>query len=477
MKKCCLLMLCLVCLLFAACGNENTSVELNDELVLGEWGENQSLSIEEQADGSVLVLDEAGNTVLDVTDYPRTDLLGDAFTGEPRLIKTYTLVGTAGVASESYFSMDHNIYAYDYYDTFGNLLVGQSSVNLVVLRGYYGGAMDHTGKTSFYYLKDGMNIGNVEGFSFTSAGLAASFSGKMTFYDFEGEEICSEDGIYFYGCPDHFVRTVGMDAHRYVLNGDEGWFDGYDSFYDSIMDTWGTVSPYPTDGEILTSEEASAYPREHFYNRLEKARSVPLLVGEHLIFRKEGNLESPCGIINDRGEILFDAEYCGFAYWDFHLIAFGEDKTEFYPFWDLTTPVKTLPYKMYCYDGKNGVILADDGLCYLTDGEGNILSSGYERIAYFDILHEKAYFGGYFNDSADVDMMDGNAEVLFTVHHHPNITYLGEGTFAVESFAANYTVDTTGKVMDVITVWDGYEYDESAGNFVYTGAKPEVQEP
>ena len=57
---------------------------------LGKWGENQAVRIEAREYGAVLVVNDIGETVLNVTDCPRTEILGDEFTGEPRLIKICT---------------------------------------------------------------------------------------------------------------------------------------------------------------------------------------------------------------------------------------------------------------------------------------------------------------------------------------------------------------------------------------------------
>lgn len=478
-----LILLSVLVFVFAACGTDIVDADLNDEIVFGEWGGYQDISIEKQEDGSVWVVNVEGEMVLDVSDHPRTDILGDEFTGEPRLIKTYEVLGEMrypDVTDEKGGMMTRFAYAYHYYDTFGDPLVENCALNLVIISGNYGITADAGGKGTLIYLKDGRKIEDVFRMMFTDAGVGVSNEGDtvISFYDDRFQELGSQKGIFCEGYVSDYVRNLNPKIiYNDVTLLSSGWGDGKESSYATLLDTYGYAPFQESDAIPIEVTEEVIDARTAYSDRVDAASGPRFIKDFLIVFANTSTVQESTrlGIVNDHGEILFPAEYLGFAYCDDLLIVFGEEQTELYDRESLTLK-ETLPFKMYCYDGKNAVVFGEDGLRYLTDEKGEILSWGCERIERFDMGENGVYYGGHFEGSDVVLMMDSNGKELFRVRNHPMIQYVGDGIFAVHSYAAIYSMDTKGKVLDVITLWDGYEYDENSGDFVYTGVKPEVRE-
>lgn len=139
------LLLCSVLFLWG-CQSETESGTKTDPT--WHWGPETELSFRESGDGWVIVVNDQGQEVLDITDYSKTDILVDNVTGVHRCIKTYTPNGTTMVPSEGEEDVEINVYSYNYYNTAGQTLEEDTSHSLFYIVGNMG-----------YYIEPDYNSG------------------------------------------------------------------------------------------------------------------------------------------------------------------------------------------------------------------------------------------------------------------------------------------------------------------------------
>lgn len=460
MKKLCLLMLlCVMCFVIAACGGEEQPLfkSSDDALVLGEWGKNQKVSIEEREDGSLWVVNESGEDVLDVTEFAQTDILGDEFTGEPRLIKTYTSAGTKEMQVESDITEEMEYFTLNYYDTFGNLLVKDSSFDLMSISGNYGYtlSLDWNSPNCVFYLPSGECLTEeapADAAYLTEDGLVigtTDATSDAVFYDADGDLLTAIPGLYIKGFPSEYTFAEVWG---------EGWWGNYYNFC-SVLESVGNASPYSS-----ISGESETVSGQEYDDLVNGASPAPQKKGDLLLFSRSN--DGYHGIVNEKGEILLEDEYLGFAFCgEDTIVAFGAEQTDLYSRADFSL-IKSLPHKMTCYDGENSVLQVGEYSYYLADAEGNPLSEMNNGVKRVDMEDAGVRFFIDLPESMDVAVADRSGAVLYTLPYEPGVTYVGNGTLAIHSRAGQYLTDTNGVITKVIRLWDGYTYDESTNTIV-----------
>ena len=442
-------LLLLVILLCGACGEKKEAVNVYDDLSfsLGEWGENQPVLLEEQEDGAVWVVNDIGEKVLDVTEYPRTEILGDEFTGEPRLIKTCTPSRMEDLYREGDFFHDLPVnrypgdgdcFAYGYYDTFGNLLLDNSRYNLLSISNTLGLSCDYSGNVLVHQLETGVCL---------SSGLLAYpvDSGVLM----TGEEYYPDQAMAFYGYDGQVADIVSM----YPIVGypepcvcssasetDPGWIGA------------GEGVPFREKTEQYASllDCYDADPAEAYEDDCSEGRNGFRVHRDSLlIFCADGDPASLCGLMDDRGNIVLEPAYKGFcSLGEDTVVAFGPEQTELYRRDDFSL-LQTLPYEMSCYDGQNAVVWTAEGTAYLADEKGSSLSGAYDRIERLDMEEYGVCFIAYPADSAEAEILNGDGTVRGVLTGHPVVRYAGNGKLSVKSDTGVYIADGEGQILSV----------------------------
>ena len=445
-------LLLLITLLCGACGEKADDTSADGTLKFGAWGESRELGFSEREDGSVWVVDENGNDVLDVTGYVKTEILGDEFTGETRLIKTYTPSGTAEVETEGESTVVINTYTYDYYDLNGKLLVEKSPYNLCSISGYWGLTLDwgNSGSNSLFFLKTGKLVAGSGGFEAypTEAGVIVGdcSTEECIFYDEDGEKIKTMEQIYLYGYLPYFYRDFGIDGPwNSILS------------YDTVKSSYGIAEIFPGESE---EQVVSGFEGAEAYDELIESVSAPPHRKDDLLIFKSFASGDGMGLIREDGEILLEPKYQGISYGgEDTVVAYGENQTEIYRISDFTLE-KTLPYRMSLYDGENAAVQIAEYSFYLADAEGQQLSELYNDVIRIDMEENGVRFLCRIADSKDNVMLDRAGTVLYYLTNNPGVTYVGDGKLAIHSGSGLYITDTDGVILQVVRLWDGYVYDE-----------------
>ncbi len=468
MKKIFTIMIICSCCLFAACNEgASTGMSSDDLLKMGNWGENQEVSVSEQDNGKVLIVNQNGDEVLDVTKYAGTDILADEFTGEPRLIKTYTFAGKKEVTVETDITEKIDTYTMDYYDTFGHLLIGSSARNLVSVWGSYGLdlSVDWEYPTQIIYLPTGEVLPEFYEAYLTDNGIAL-MTGDCIFYDGSFHELHTEKNAMICGFPQDYVSTSIENSN---------WW-GYYSF-SSLKDSDGKISCLYNGnyGENTENQEdiniREITKIEDFYNLIEKKRSDPQKKGSLLIFRSNDAFDNDdqYGLIDDSGNVVIEDKYRGFAFCGKDMIvAFGADKTDLYASSDFSL-VKSIPLCMVYYDGTNSVVQVGDYSYYLADADGNSLAELCNGVFLFDMEAEGQVFTLNLPNSEDVAVVDREGNLLFQLPFEPGLTYIKDNVIAVHAKSGYYMIDTTGSITKIIRLFGGYVYDEAKNEIIYKG--------
>lgn len=464
MKKTCSILLLCFCLILAGCNSEaetkGESDNTNDTFRLGEWKESRELDFSETGDGAVLVVDENEKTVLDIGKYPRTDILCDEFTGETRLIKTYTSAGTTEIPWNDNETKTVETYTLDYYDIEGNLLEAYSIHNIVSLSGAYGLDKPVDGGESsicrVYHLSTGKCLGDNRNIYLTENGIAVDQEQICTFYDAQCKEIHTEKGIALCAYPRQY-RSYTSETSDY-------WGSQYG--YQTLQASYGSIDSVYDDPMVTPPEEQKEY-----YDLLDVVKEPTTQKGDLIIFGIGSDLEEEYdayGIVNSAGDIKIKANYCDFAYYGKNsLAAFGKEKTDLYSLEDFTI-TKSIPHCMEYYDGENA-ILKDGVMKYrLGNAEGNPLSDTCEEIRALNMGENGTVFCLYFPNNNDVSIVDRSGNTLFTLPYRPDLTYVGNNTIAVKSLAGFYTINAQGSITKIISLWekDGYAYDKTKNEII-----------
>ena len=441
-------LLLLITLLCGACGETKTASNMYNDLSfpLGEWGENQSVRIEAREYGAVLVVNDLGETVLDVTDCPRTEILGDEFTGEPRLIKICTPSRIEEIYREGDFfhALPVNRYpdngdcfAYSYYDTFGNLLLGNSRYNLLSISNTLGLSCDYSGNVLVHQLETGVCLGsNLLAYPVESGVLMTGEEYNpgeaMAFYGYDGQVADIVSMYPIVGYPEPCVCSSVSETDSGWIGAGEGVpFREKTEQYASLLDCYD-------------ADPAEAYEG----NCSEGQNGFRVSLNSLLIFRADGDPASLCGLMDDRGNIVLKPAYKGFcSLGEDTVVAFGPEQTELYRRGDFSL-LQTLPYEMSCYDGQNAVVRTAEGTVYLADEKGNSLSGAYDRIERVDMEEYGVCFIAYPVDSAEAEILNGEGAVLCVISDDPSaVRYAGDGALWVDSECGVYTMDTAGNIL------------------------------
>lgn len=441
----------LLCLCLSAC-NGGSGVSDENTLKLGAWGESQELAFAEK-DGKVFVVNAAGEEVLDVTDYPQTDILSDEFTGETRLIKTYTLTGTdeTSVDCDVYFTV--NVYSYNYYTPQGKLIVENSEHNIVSIVNGFGFVEYPSDGQSAFYLKTGKRLGHNESFYLSQNGVVAN-GGDCKFFNRDGKKAAAHVGMYITGYLPEY------DRNEYV--GRDSW--NGDMYSSSLKAHYGFAPERPKDTEESVAKERDELfghsgADGEYYDLLDKAEAAKEVDASLLIFQTLNSLDYR-GLVDENGKIIKEAEYLGFAICgDDTVVAFGENKTEILNRDDFSVR-ETLPYRMSYYDGENSVVQVDDYSFYLADAKGNQIAPMNNGVQRVDMGEAGVRFLTELPGSWEEAMLDRAGNQLYILPYEPNVTYVDGGILAIHSRAGMYTTDIEGNITKIICLWDGYTYDE-----------------
>ena len=470
-------LLLLITLLCGACGETKTASNVYNDLSfpLGEWGENQAVRLEEQEDGAVRVVNDIGETVLDVTAYPRTEILGDEFTGEPRLIKICTPSRIEEIDREGDFfhALPVNRYpdkgdcfAYSYYDTFGNLLWENIRYNLISISNTLGLSCDYSGNILVHQLETGVCLGS--GLLAYPVESGVLMSGEeynpgeaMAFYDYDGNVTVTDRMYSIVGYPEPYICSSAAET-------DSGWMVPTGIW--ERVPSWETTEQYASlldsyDPESAEEEKYRDY-RDDFADQMEERYGFRVHRDSLLIFRADGNPSSLCGLMDDKGNIVVEPKYKGFcSLGEDTVVAFAHEQTELYRRDDFF-PVKTLPCEMSCYDGENAVVQTAEGKAYLADGEGNRISETYDRMERLDMEEYGVCFLAYPGDPAEAEVLNGEGAILCVISDDPSaVRYAGDGALWVDSECGVYTMDTEGNILWVMDVYNGYFFDQEKDAF------------
>lgn len=457
MKKIFTIMIICSCCLFAACnGGASSGTDSDDLLKPGNWGENQEVSVSEQDDGKILIVNQNGDEVLDVTKYAGTAILGDEFTGEPRLIKTYTFAGKKEVTVETDITEKIDTYTMDYYDTFGHLLIGSSVYDLVSISGSYGLtlSMDREYPSQIIYLPTGEVLPDFHEAYLTDNGIAL-VTGDSLFYDESFHELHTEKNAMIYGFPREYKLTT---------NENDYWWGQYFVF-STVKDSYGVFS------DLYNKNYQGEVPEQEYYDLIDKKQGDFQRKGSLLIFRGNDAFDNDdqYGLIDDSGNVVIEDKYRGFAFCGKDMIvAFGADKTDLYATSDFSL-VKSIPLCMVYYDGTNSVVQVGDYSYYLADADGNSLAELCNGVELLDMEEKGKAFVFDLPGTDDVDVVDHEGNFLYKLPFCPGLTYIEDDTIAVSSKAGFYTIDTTGSITKIIRLWEGYVYDEAKNEILYEG--------
>ncbi|MBR5328788.1 MAG: hypothetical protein IKV45_01125 [Firmicutes bacterium] len=440
------------CVSFAACGEKGQQPLMessDDKLMLGAWGENQNVSIAEKDDGSVWVVNDAGEDVLDVSGFVQTDILGDEFTGEPRLIKTYTSAGYAEAQLESDYNEEIEIFTMNYYDTFGNLLLKDSPYHLVSIAGNYGytRAVDWNNSNCVFYLPTGTLISEGGNVWPLDHGIAVSSdTGTATaFYDESGTVIRQADSCLIVGYLSDFNRS----------DPDSNSCWGHYYSFRSLLEQYGESS------ELYALKFEKEPGRSEYYDYVDSVMGAPQKQDDLLLFAEQIGSEY-LGLVDEKGNVVLKGEYEGYAACgDDTIVAFGSVQTDLYSRADFSL-AKTLPHKMTCYDGENSVLQIAEYSYYFADAEGNVLSEMNNGVQRVDMEENGVCFVIDLPESDDMAVVDRSGTVLYTLPFDPSLIYVGNDSIAIRSHAGEYLIDCNGNITRVFQIWDGYTYDESS---------------
>lgn len=455
MKKISVILICCFCLLFAACqDNESTPTDADSVLKLGDWGKSQELSFSSPEEGKVYVVNEKGDKVLDVSEYPRTDILGDEFTGETRLIKTYSPAGVEEIVLETEATEEVETYRMNYYDPFGYLLAESSECNLVSISGAYGFdlplAWNAAGQyCQIVYLPTGEALPGHQEAYLTNRGIVLEDE-NCIFYDDSFQEIQTKKHLSLRGFP----------AEDSLLADNDMWWSLYYDF-SSLKDSYGKLA------EFYEWEEEERVEQE-YYDLVNRAKPAPQRKDSLLVYTTydSSGFGEDFGLIDENGEIVIENAYEGFAYCGSDsIVAFGEEKTDLYDLADYTV-IKSIPLSMIYYDGTNSIVKEGEQY-YLGDAEGNALTEGYYGIYPLDMKDEGMAFYLDLWGTDDVSVVDTEGNTLYQLPFAPSLIYVDTDLIAVRSTAGFYTIHTDGTVQKAIRLWEGYRYDEATNTIVY----------
>lgn len=460
--------LVMVCLICTACEGEKSSKNMYDDLSfpLGVWGENQRIGFEDQKNGDLWVVNEVGEKVLDVTDVIRTEILGDEFTGEPRLIKVYMPSTVSNLYRERDFfhAFPGNIYpdegdcfSFNYYDTFGNLLLENSRYNLVSISNTLSLSSDYSGNILVHRLDNGVCLGSgLQPYPVDSGVLMSQDNyapnQAMVFVGYDGELIANVEMYPIVGYLAPYIRSDGTAV-------DPGWVCET-SFGNRGLSSEEYASLLDSRGSFLgeTDEEYKDY-RDDFWNSLEERYGFRVHRDSLLIFRGGEKKTALCGLMNDRGEIVLEPNYLGFcSLGDDMVVAFDSERTEFYRRDDFSL-LQILPYEMTCCDWQNGVVRTESGMFYLSDEKGSRLSGDYDRIERIDMEEYGVCFIAYPSDASEAEILDPSGSLRGVIPDHPVVQYAGDGELLVTSDAGTYTADGEGHIRWVLEIENGYWFD------------------
>ncbi|MBQ4093039.1 MAG: hypothetical protein IJC82_07000 [Firmicutes bacterium] len=440
----------ILCFVFMACGEKEEQTFMgsdDDSLKLGEWGENQKIFIEEKDDGSVWVVNDADENVLDVSEFVQTDILGDEFTGEPRLIKTYTSAGYTDAQLESDYNTEIEIFTLNYYDTFGNLLVKDSPYHLVSIAGNYGytRSVDWNDSDCVFYLPEGTLISQGGNVWPLDHGVAVGTDTGTDFYDESGTVIRQADSCFVVGYLSDFQRS---DTTASFYN----W--GYYYSFRSLLEHYGESS------ELYTLYFEKEPGRSEYYDFVDGAMDAPQKQDDLLLFAEQVGSE-PFGLVDERGNVVLKGEYESYAACgEDMIVAFGADQTDLYSRTDFSL-IKSLPHKMICYDGENSILQIAEYSYYFADAEGNVLSEMNNGVQREDMEENGVCFVIDLPETDDMAVVDRSGAVLYTLPYDPSLIYVGNDSIAIRSKAGEYLIDCSGNIIEVFRVWDGYTYNEA----------------
>lgn len=420
-----------------------------------QWGQEAELSFEETDDGRVIVKNSEDQEVLDVTDYEKTDILYDEKTGACRCIKTYTRDGVKMEESDSGGEYEVYLYKHNYYDTSGAVLAENSDYNIgsiignIALSQYQSSAyslinlangevlvsgeylecyvsdrgfvaVDPTDIVSSFWSEDGKKLGSINNQVAPVVTTEDIWSGSS-----EGYWYCDSD------------KTVSHGSALFSELDDGTTFTRYSSQYEEELNE--AMHPFNAD--------LDGYP---YFSYLD-------------------NFEDPQALVDSAGNIVLEPTdiYSYTVLDNGNIVAYKETSTEVL---DAATlkPLKTLDFYSIYYDGENAIKQTQVYYNYLTDSEGKNISECYQELLPMETLEpgEKYFYGKQWN-SWYGDVIDDKGNVLFTNEYEGVLYYVGGGIFYCSgSNAGSYLLDRSGKVTEVFSLSEGYEYDQEAGKIV-----------
>lgn len=455
MRKIWILAVITLCLFtLFGCGTKNTFEETLklETLKLGTWGESQPLDFLEKDDGRVFVVNEAGDQILDISDYPLTEIICDENTKEPRVIKTSILRGTEEIEIETDCMTTVNVFDYNYFDTNGNLLVENSKKSIISIVDYLGFTFSTTESQAIFNLKSGKCLAeDIDAAYLSEDGFAYnSLNSGTIFLDANGKELGNSKGDYYLA-----GVIIPYQSNYGTMN---SWCSG--GLFGKATQSYGEGSIF-LEG---TAEET--YTEEHEYYNLIETEGINYYLAtaqknNYFIFREYGDTDyvhPSCGLVNSKGDIMLEAKYDGFSTYNDNIIAYGGESTEIRNEKDLSLK-ETLPYKMTYYDGTNTVVQVGEYSFYLGDKNGNALTDPNNGVT--PLYGDENYFGCTLPNSNDIQVVDSMGNTKFKALYASSLTPLTSGNIAIQSQGGFYSIDREGNLLEVYRLYEGFTYDEA----------------
>lgn len=429
------------------------SMEGEKALSPWQWGPEAELSIEETDDKRVIVKNSDGQEVLDVTDYEKTDILFDEKTGACRCIKTYTRDGEKMKEGEGRSEYEVYLYKYNYYDTTGAVLEEKSDYDIRSIIGNMAFSIYQTDYQRLINLANGEILISDEYLEcwISDGGFVASDSSNSGFWSEEGKKLGSIDRV---------VSPVQTIEDIWSISSMGNW-------YCTSQKTLSYGSAPLSGADDGSGDVTYSSPKEE--EIVEAIDSLNTDLSGYSYFTYQNELEDPFVLVDSAGNVVLeptDMEKYGILD-NGDIVAYKGTTTEVLAA-DSLEPVKTLDFHSIYYDGENAIKQTQVRYNYLTDGEGEVLSQCYEELMPINAIDEvEKYFYGQQWNSWYGDIIDQKGQVLFTNEYEGVFYYVGEGIFYCSgSNAGNYLLDSSGKVTEVFSLEEGYEYDQKAGEIV-----------
>lgn len=458
------------CLVFSACENPFGS---DKKIKLDPWGDNQNLSFFTTEDGrKTSVLNDDGKKVLDVTNNDAAKIIRDKVSGECRLIRVDT---AAGKVEKKYAdgggTYVQTLYKYNYYDTFGKLLIKDASYGISSVVDFVAMAKNNEQESFLISLSDGKT-------QIVPSGVFVSDKGFI-YPDKDGTVILDKEGKYVKTVKDIFVESQveyynGKPAPNLWVLDVVRTRDDYNPEKDDEI-AWNENNIYYDDEKQVEGDKRDFIAAgDTFDITVAEGTDSELLKPNHFFsYYKTASANSDgfsVGIMDSEGKQLTENKYNGVAALsEKSFVGFGAKESVIL---DAETMKETVlsNMPMTYFDGKTSIVSGTSGEgFFLVNAAGEKISDAYQELKYLGGAGEEKYFQGVNEEGKNFVMnSEGNILTFETAEGEtPSYTCLKDGTFAVSSVAGQYLIDAQGVIQKVFRTYVNYTYDSDTNKIKY----------